>query len=418
MSLLLLSLLVADLPGSGWTGFLGPPNAVTIDADLPQEWSPESLAYTIDLPGYGQSSPVVLDGTIYITSTEGDMKDECIVSAYALEDGTERWSKRTTNPTPFKNNVYVSRAAPTPVVDSDGVVAFFEGGRLLAYTPDGEERWNRDLTADYGPIVANFGLSASLAQDADHAFVHVERETDPYLMAVRKSDGETVWKVEGFGSSTWASPMLMNGPDGKTQLVVSAAGFAGGFDPATGERLWTLDGLSGNTAPSPYPAGDGQFLVGGSGGRRDPDGPASNGLVKVTLADDGTQSAKLVWEAQKARSSFGTPVAAAGQAYFVNRSGVVFSYDLETGEPRFTRRISGSGWATPLVAGDRLFFVDKDGGTTILATGPEGEELARNRVWEASDAPARFGSGPVQYAVAAVDGTLLLRSGDKLYAVR
>lgn len=424
MLALLLVLLPTDQPAtdqpateSAWSGFLGPPSGAVQAGDLPVEWSPDSVAYTIELDGYGQSSPVVRDGILYLTSVEGDNKETNRVSAYQLSDGSPLWSQTATNPTPEPNNFYVSRAAPTPVVDESGVVAFFEGGRLLAYDAAGNERWNRDLVADFGPIKARHGLSASLVQDAEHVFVHVERESDPYLLAVRKSDGTDAWKVPGLGSSTWASPVMLDGPDGQPHLVVSAVGQVAGFDPASGERLWTLDGLSGNSAATPYPVGPGQFLVGGSGGRMDPNAAASNGLIEVTRTGDG-YAAAFKWQADKARSSFGSPIAAGDLAYFTNRSGAVFAYDVATGEPAFTKRVAESGWATPLATEDRIYFVGKDGTTTVVSTGREFDKLAENRLWEPEAATGGFGSGPVQYAVAAVDGTLLVRRGDRLYAIR
>ena len=412
--LALLLLLPVD---AGWTGFLGPPTATADYGDLPIEWTPETVSLTIDLDGYGQSSPVVADGTVYLTSVEGENKETNRVAAYSLADGSQRWTATQPNPTPEPNNFYVSRAAPTPVADSDGVVAFFEGGRLVAYDTKGEQRWTRDLVEDFGPIKARHGLSGSLVQDDDHVFVHVEREADPYVLAVKKSDGSDAWKVAGLSSTTWASPMQIQGPDGQPQLLVSAAGSVAGLDPATGEQLWRLDGLAGNTAPTPYPVGPGRFLIGGSGGREDPNAAASNGLVEISKTDDG-YAAAFAWQADKARSSFGSPIAAGGIAYFVNRSGALFAHDVETGEPVFTKRIAESGWATPLATDDRVYFVGKDGTTTVIATGREFEQLAENRTWEAAATPGRFGSGPVQYAVAAVEATLLIRRGDKLYVIR
>ena len=422
MSLLLLTLsaaLVAE--ADAWTAFLGPPDAELALGSLPVEWSPDSVAYAAPIEGYGQSSPVVYDGLVYVTSVEGENKEINRVSALDLATGEKRWAQSESNPTPETNNLYVSRAAPTPVADASGVVALFEGGRISAYTPTGELRWTRDLVADYGPIKASFGIASSLVQNASRVFAHVEREGEPYLLAMDKASGETVWKVPGFGSSTWASPMFMDGPDGKTQLVVSALGLVGGFDPDSGEKLWTLDGLAGNRTPTPYPVGGGRFLIGGSGGRENPDADATNGLAEIVSDGDsegGGYSARLVWEAKKARSSFGTPIAADGVAYFVNRSGVLFAHDLETGEPVYTERLGESVWATPLAVGDRIYFVGSRGETVVVRTGREFEEIARNRVWPASEQPARFGAGPVQYAVAAVRDTLLIRAGDTLYAIR
>jgi hypothetical protein len=104
------------------------------------------------------------------------------------------------------------------------------------------------------------------------------------------------------------------------------------------------------------------------------------------------------------------------------------------GDPRYTERTKQSCWATPVGIGDRVYFFGKDGLTTVLAAGPKFEVLAENQLWNPDDfkpdpaaaqedteekrrAAANF-SGPVQYGVAAVDGSLLIRIGNRLYCVR
>ena len=115
-------------------------------------------------------------------------------------------------------------------------------------------------------------------------------------------------------------------------------------------------------------------------------------------------------------------------AYFVNRTGVVYCLDLKTGEERYAERTSGSIWATPIAAGERIYLFGRGGTTAVIKSGPEFEVLATNELWE-NDAPAAGGAGegqggpggfggPVLYAAAVAAGMLILRRGDVLYAVR
>ena len=48
-------------------------------------------------------------------------------------------------------------ASPTPAADADGVVAFFPDFGLVAYTPDGKDRWTLPL----GPFTSFYGMAAS-----------------------------------------------------------------------------------------------------------------------------------------------------------------------------------------------------------------------------------------------------------------
>ena len=98
-------------------GILSLPDRV--NANSPQ--LSEEIAWQVDLTGYGQSSPVVWGGHVYVTSVEGPNKETYHITAYRLEDGEMLWEHAVTNATPQENNNYVSRAAPTPAADEEGV---------------------------------------------------------------------------------------------------------------------------------------------------------------------------------------------------------------------------------------------------------------------------------------------------------
>ena len=121
--------------------------------------------------------------------------------------------------------------------------------------------------------------------------------------------------------------------------------------------------------------------------------------------------------------------------YWVNRSGVVFCHDFKTGEQCYSERLSQSCWATPFSIGNRIYFFGKNGTTDVIATGPEFEILSTNELWGSDDeaidsklvasetdgerkASARMFAGRVQYGVAAVTDSLVIRTGDKLFCIR
>lgn len=384
-------------------------------------------AWSADITGYGQSSPVVWNDRVYVTSVEGDQKQTCHIAAYRLEDGERLWQHALSNASPAENSNYVSKAAPTPAADADGLICFFEGGNVVALTHDGEFRWERNLVTDYGQIAARHGLSASLEQDEDSAYVWVERAEEPYVLSLNKQTGRTNWKVPGLGVTSWASPGLVPVAGGR-HLVLSGIGSVVGLDPSTGERLWVFDQISGNSTPTPVPVGEGRFLIGATDGRGESSGgegraAESNGLIGITQTGAGAWQADYVWRAARATSSFGSPIAHRGLAYFVNRTGVLYGLDITTGEERFARRISGSIWATPLGVGKQLFFFGKDGRVDLLV--PTDDDLLVT-TWNSlpgdagppADESAGPGGGSVLYAAALADGMFLLRRGDRLFAVR
>ena len=405
-----------------WTTFLngGHPAGAS---DLPTQWSPtENIAWTADISGYGQSSPIVAHDQIVVTSTSGEKKDNYHVAAFSVRDGGKKWQVDLENPSPFANTPMVSRAAPTAIATENGFVAFLEGGIVVAISASGEIQWKKDLVDSYGKIEARHGLSASLEKDQDRIYVWVERAQDPYVLALDPKTGEEIWKVPGIGSTSWASPRLLPIAGGE-HLVCSGSGMIVGLDPKTGERLWQFGGIANNTSCTPAPVGEGQFLIGASDGRGETAAgaaAASNGLIEVAVNDEGTFEAKYKWQAEKATSSFGSPVVAGNTAAFVNRAGVLYRLDLKTGEQVSVSRTNAGGiWATPLVAGGNIYLFGSKGTTSVISLA-DGKQIAENRCWETgNENPEDAGPprGSIQYAAAAAEDLLIIRRGDKLFAI-
>lgn len=404
-----------------WSGFQ---NGGKLSVErLPDSWNAEgkNVAWKADVQGYGQSTPVVFGDQVFLTSTSGPNKENYHVVAYALSDGSKRWQSDFKNPTPEESNSYVSRAAPSPVVDAQGIWVSFEGGVVAALSHDGKLKWEKNLVEAYGPIKARHGLAASLEQDSSNVYVWVEREQDPYVMALSKATGDLVWKSPGVGSTSWSSPRLLQ-VAGKPQLLCSSSGKIAGYDAATGNKLWEFTDVANNTTCTPIPVSDGRFLVGASDGRGEQSSgktAASNGLIEIKPTDGGKFAVGYVWRAEKATSSFGSPIIAADKVWIVNRSGVLYQLDLATGNQISAERVAaGSVWATPLATADRLYLFGQKGTTSIVDL-KSAKELASCATWEESGtAPPAAMGGSVLYAAVSAGNTLLIRRGDALFAIR
>ncbi len=433
---LLLCLCCADAPPA-WPAFLGQ-GASEVKADsLPLEWSPtKNIAWEAAIPGHGQSSPIVWGDQVFVTSVEGDMKDTNHVLAFSLTEGKQLWKHSFESSDKVKNSLYVSRAAPTPVTDGKHVFAFFESGDVVAISLSGTEVWRKSLSAEFGKFKSNHGLSASPLLHGDSVLVLIEHDGPSYLIALNKADGKTNWKTDRTSRTSWSSPSLVKVGE-TTQVVCSSSGSVDGYDAATGKQLWSFDEVGGNTSSTPLSYSAGTFLIGASAGReaeRAELAKKSNLAMTVEIVD-GKPQPKVLWRNEQASPTFGSPMVYAGHAYWVNRSGVLYCLDAATGETKYTERLKQSIWATPVGNGERVYFFGKDGQTTVIRTGPKFEVLAENQLWDpaakkpdpakaaAEDTPEKRAaaatfSGSTQYGVAAVTGSLLIRTGDKLYCLR
>ncbi len=420
-----------------WPSFLGVGRQGVREESLPVKWTKDSnIAWSTLLQGHGQSSPVVWKDTAYVTTVDGLQKEKQWLYAINIHTGEIHWKQSFDNSFPIKNSYYVSRAAPTPVVDPERVIAYFESGDCIALDHDGKVLWQRALGKDYGPIVAEFGIGASPCQNRDSLFILIEHEATGVLLSLDKRNGETRWSVPRKAAKSWSSPAFFE-VEGQEQVVISSDGPVQSYDVADGSALWTLEGVGGNTNVTPLDYHEGMFLIGASPGRQSEGAETakrSNGLVQIKKGDSGW-NAKLVWFNEKLAPTWGSPIIHQGYAYWVNRVGVVHCVDLQSGEILFNGRLKQSCWATPFPAGDRIYFFGKEGLCTVIASGPEWKVLSENELFDIDSLPpettipeaesteerrraaANF-SSPTLYGFAVAGDTFVVRIGHEVFGVR
>jgi outer membrane protein assembly factor BamB len=389
--LLLCSLAISDGPVPSWPAFLGQGASEVDPSTIPSKWSPtENVAWKTRLPGKGQSSPVIRGDKVYVTAIEGTMKDHCHVIALNLADGAIAWKVRLDPYQPVRSNYFQSRSAPTPLVDDNAVYAFFETGNLVAISHQGEQLWQRGLTEDYGPFESTIGIASSPLLVGQAIVLLIDHEGPSYLLAIDSKTGETLWKTDRDSRTSYASPSLV--PVGDSHhIVCSSSGSIDGYDPSTGELLWTLEEeVGGNRATTPLAAGNSRFVMAASPGmHNENEGEArrTNGIVTIERSATGFH-AKVLWRTEEAMPAFNTPTVHNGLAYWVNKAGVVFCYNADTGEKHYSKRIGQGCWATPVAVGERLYVFGKDGLTTVLATGTEFQLISENQLWDPNELPS------------------------------
>ena len=381
---------------SRWPGFRGGADTnVSRAARLPLTWSDESVAWRAKTPGFGQSSPVIWDGIVFLTSIEGAMKETLWVSAVSLDDGSERWRRSFEASERLEWNDYVSKGAPTPAVDADRLYAFFASGDLLALTHDGDTVWHRNLSGDYGSVGGNHGVGSSVLLTDRAVVVLLTRRTYSYLLAVAPDTGDTLWKADREAGVAWSTPVLT--PDGD-EIVVSAAGRIEGFDPDTGTLRWSFTDLEGNYVASPTITDD-LVIVGGL-------------RVAANLALHRPEAGALegdavAWTAGSA-SNFGSPFAYRDCVYWVNPAGAARCLAPDSGTVQWTHRLPASTWATPLGHDNLVYFFTTKGITQVLrASAAAPEVVATNHL--SVDAPVT--------GFAAVDDAIVIRAGDDVIRV-
>ena len=301
------------------------------------------------------------------------------------------------SPVRIKRSQYVSQAAPSPVTDSTGVYVFFESGFLMALDHLGNEIWQRSLTNDYGPMMGNHGIGSSLFQSRESLGILVDHGGPSYLLNLDKATGRSIWKVDRPERVSWSTPTLRVTQD-KEILYISSNGVVECIDFKSGKMLWQKDGVEGNTVASPTLSKD-LVIVGSSK-------PAQTMAFKSSVSSEN--GGEVIWVAEDATCSFGSPLATKKFVYLVNRAGVASCHELSNGKKLWNLRLPGSCWASPLHSPGRVYFFTKDGVTVVLKDDGSSLKIAENSLSI---------DGRV-YGFAVAGNSLVLRTGSELICIR
>ena len=358
-----LTAVTANANDSNWTGFRGSAgDSISMASRLPLSWSDAQVLWRATDGTIGQSSPVIWNNTVFVTSIDGPMKETLWVTALNLHDGTQYWRRSFQAAEQHEFNEYVAKAAPTPAVDHERLYTFFASGDLRSLDHLGNTVWHRNLSNEYGSFSGNHGVGSSLLLTPDAVVVFLARSSYSYLLAVDRDTGRTLWKSDRQAGVAWSTPALS--PDGR-EIIVSASGQVEGFDIETGQQLWTFEGLSGNNVASPTVT-ENLVITGGLG-------------VEANLAIKRDRSGTLdrsdiAWRASST-SNFASPFLYQHCVYWVNPAGAARCINPDTGETRWVHRLPGSIWATPLGHKDYVYFFTVNGTTQVLRASPEAVEV-------------------------------------------
>lgn len=374
---------VPETDGNAWVGFRGDGTSLTDAKGLPVSWDDKNnISWTVELPGYGQSSPVIWGEKVFTTTMQGDMKEIPTVFCMDLGNGAEIWKKEFKSSQQIKASDYVTRSSPTPAIDAERCYAFFESGDLIATDHHGDIQWQRSLVEEYGAFKGNHGIGSSIAMNENAVFVLVAHEGPSYLLAVDKVTGKNIWKTDLDPKVAWSSPTIAG-----DQIILSVSGSVQSFSASDGRLVWSVGDVKGNTVASATVHENFAFI--GSSER------SQNFAVQFDPTGQ-SDKATVVWRADEATSSFGSPLYRDGRVYYVNKQGVAYCLDAATGKTNWKRRLSGSSWASPIGTDELVYFFSKEGITDVVTTDSDPKVVASNpltvadRIYGVAVAPSRF----------------------------
>jgi outer membrane protein assembly factor BamB/dienelactone hydrolase len=312
---------------------------------------------------------------VFETASEGLEQGELHVLCFDRDSGRENWHQRLwgTAPTVY----YYARAgmaSPSPVTDGKHLWAFFGTGDVFCFDMDGALVWQRALAAEYGPFENRFGAASSPLLFEDSLILQCDHYGTSYVIALDKETGANRWKSDRPEVwLSWSSPQLVPVEKG-FELVLCGSEKIDGYDPRTGERLWTVRGLARECVPTPVFSRGLLLAVSGPNGAHLAVRPGGTGDVT---------NSHVVWHSERGASFVPSGIVVGERYYVADDKGIASCFDAASGKLLWRKRFEGKFTASPVAAGMILFFTTESGTTLVVdAERAEYAELARNEIGE------------------------------------
>ncbi len=409
--------LLVQTAAADWPHWRGPnANGVSEARGVPVEWAAgKNVRWKAPLEGVGTSTPIIVGDQVIVTmqigknptgsvrQSEGPRAREApaagggtqfVVRSYNLQDGSPRWEHRfaaegTLPSTHEKHNL----ASPSCVTDGKTIYAWMGTGQLVALDLDGKPVWSRNIGREYAPFDIRWGHGSSPAIHGRKLFLLCDHQETAYLLALDKTTGEEIWKVDRSPARSYTTPFIL--PLEEPQLVINSSERIDVYDPDTGKLLWHVG--EPNRVPVSSPVFHDGVLYTSRGYRSGP-------YMAVKL--DGGSSGDVIW-----RTPTGAPYVSSllhydGIVYLATETGVASAVDAATGKMLWRQRLGGYFSASPVVAEGRVYMVNEEGETFVIKAGREYELLAKNDLGERTLA-----------SPALVDGRILLRTDNHLVCI-
>jgi outer membrane protein assembly factor BamB len=445
-------------PEETWPGFRGHTmSGIAPSGAVAEKWSAtENVRWKIDVPGQGWSSPIVWGDTVFLTSgisgkpfkepspglygneyiaelsRQGLSNDEILrrvrardnetpeesdeirymVFALDAKTGKVKWAREAYKAKPsggrHRKNTYASE---TPFTDGERLYASFgQNVGLAVYALDGTLLWKKQWTPQ--PIYLDFGTASSPTVHDGRVYLLHDSEAESYLTALDAKTGVELWRTErpriGLPKSSWTTPFVWVN-DKRTEIVTLGHGMVLSYG-LDGKELWRVTGMS---MPTASPLSSGGWLYVGSGSQGDANRPflaiKPGASGDVSLKDGETANEFIAFRHPRASGYTPSALVHEGRAYLVHDTGILAVLNARTGAEVFKVRIGGGGHtfsASPVAAGNRIYFLTEAGSTIVLEAGDQYKEVARNDLEEMTLASPAIASGAIY-----------IRTATKLYKI-
>ena len=380
-----------------WTEFRGPTGqGHSREHGLPLTWSEtENVAWKAPIPGRGWSSPVLADDQIWLTTAVDDGRS---LRALCLDRDTGRIVRNVevfqlTDPGPVHQKN--SHASPTPILEGDRVYLHFGSHGTACITRSGEIVWKTQELKYYH----RHGPGGSPVVYGDLLIVSCDGYDIQFVVALDKRTGKIRWKSPRKGYQAYTTPLTIQ-VQGKDQLISPGAHRAVAYEPLTGKEIWSVRyGEGYSNVPRPVFGHGLVFICSGF-----------EQAILLAVRPDGrgdVTDSHVAWSLKRAVPLTPSPLLVGEELYLVSDNGIASCLDAKTGKAHWQQRLGGNHSASPIFADGRIYFLNEEGESVVLAPGKEFKKLSTNQL-----------DGQTLASMAVSGNAIFIRSASHLYRLQ
>ena len=382
--------------GGNWPAWRGDGSGISGDTNLPVTWTAtNNVAWRAPLPGEGSSSPIVWDRRVFLTASTDHGTNRLVICLDA-QSGRVLWQRQLAAARVPQTDPKAGYAPATPATDGRRLYVFFDSPGLMAFDMEGTLLWTLPL----GPFNSPYNITASPVVFRDRVIQCCDQAGAAFILAADSATGQVLWKTPRKLSYHYGTPLLL--AHGGTWQVVASASTVKAYDFTTGEERWSCAGLSDCVAPSPVAGDDG--LVYATSGRNGPSlgiDPGGTGDVTETRVRMQVPSGGPYVPSPLFRSVLVVP-ADDGVVRLISGRGTV----------RVAARLRAHFTASPVLAGNTIYWPAESGDTYVLDAGRLGDADAAVRTVAVNPLGEKCLASP-----AIAGGRLFIRTDRALYCL-
>lgn len=426
------SVLAAASP-KNWGQFRGPGARGVSDDDprLPETWSAtESIAWRTPLTGVAWSSPVVWGDRVFVTNVASEGVVEApkpglyfggnrpeipqdlhrwSVVCLDFVTGEKLWERDVERSIPkAPRHLKNSYASETPVTDGERLYAHFAQFGTFCFDLDGALLWQKK----WKPVPTRdaWGTAASPALHEGRLYIVNDNEQASYLVALDKTTGEEIWRIERDEPSNWSTPYIWKN-ERRTEIVTTGFNKTRSYD-LDGKLLWEIAPMSSIVIPTPFSAHGLLYIASGYVGDETRPvyvvRPGAKG--DIGLAEGEASNASIAWSLPQGAPYNPSPLVYGDYYYTLYDRGFLTCHDAKTGAELYSKQRfrvgAGAFTASPWAYNGKVYCLSEDGDCFVIEAGPKYKVIRENSIGEQCMATP-----------AIAEGSLILRSAHAVYRI-